>query len=301
MPKYHLVASYYDLYEKNPNLKYKNEIEINLPGIDLSTLQAIDSFTASHTSLEIFEILRKELGITGRNQLAIKFQKNKIANPVYYKIIENNQEFIPCTKHNNLISYYVGDKFVRTLAVHRTPLFGKELRILSKLINEKKIEEFKRLYPYPNSDLYYLVTRFINTSYDTPEAEIEDLKLIEKEFSRYKTFRGWIIAKENKNKELKKETKKDEKIETKQDNPREKQKEKLKVKSSREYSEEYEQDFDKKHKDMGITYESNKVYQYNTRNLDYDKEEFLSEDEMSYIEGDYYNQSDDAITRRRRR
>lgn len=300
MPKYHLVASYYDLYEKNPNLKYKNEVEINIPGIDLSTLQAIDLFTASHSKLEIIDLLNDELGITGRNSLAIKYQKNKSSNPVYYKIIENNKEFIPCTnctKNDNLISYYVGDKFVRTLSVLHTPLFVKELRVLVKIIYEKNIEEFKRLYPYPNSDLYYLVTRFINTSYDTPEAEIEDLKLIEKEFSRYMTFRGWIIAKENKNKELDREPINEKRIETKQ----EKSKTKIQVKSIKEYIEESIQQFDKKNKDNGITYAKVKAHQYNTSNLDNDKEEFLTEYEMGDIEGDYYNQTDEGITRRRRR
>ena len=29
MPKYHLVASYYDMYERNPNLRYKDEVEIS--------------------------------------------------------------------------------------------------------------------------------------------------------------------------------------------------------------------------------------------------------------------------------
>lgn len=299
MPKYHLVASYYDLYEKNPNLKYKNEIEINIPGIDLSTLQAIDSFTASHSKLEIIDLLNDELGITGRNSLAIKYQKNKTANPVYYKIIENNQEFIPCTKNNNLISYYVGDKFVRTLAVHRTPLFVKELSVLGKIIYEKNLEEFERLYSYPNSDLYYLVTRFINTSYDTPEAEIEDLKLIEKEFSRYKTFRGWIIAKENKKNYQNKENAPQEKAKIKENGPVAKNKKT--VQSIEKYSEEYEQYFDEKHKNMGITYKSKKTHQYNTRGLDHDEEEFLNEGEMRYIEGDYYDQSEDTTTRKRRR
>lgn len=299
MPKYHLVASYYDIFEKNSSLRYKNEIEISLPGIDLSTLQAIDNFTASHSQIEIYKILEQQLGIAGRNQLSIKYQKNKTSNPIYYKVIKNNPEFVSCTQNNKLASYWIGNKNVRSLVVSRyTPLFEKELSNLLKIIENRNLEEFHQMYPYENSDLYFLVKRYIGTSFDTMEASQTDLDLIIKEFSRYKTFRGWIVAKEKTKDYQKGFTKFTTNVK-----PQPFSQKPIPVHSIEEHAAEYQRNFDNdsENKKNGITYESYQTYQYNTAHLEEDKEEFLEENEMDLISGTFaFFENEPSIKRKRR-
>lgn len=298
MPKYHLVASYYDMFEKNPNLKYKNEVKISLPNIDLSTLQAIDFFTASHTSLEIFKIIKEQLGISGRNQLSIKYEKNKADKPDYYRVITNNPEFATCTKKNELIGYWVGDNYIKTLAVPMySPLLEKEFQELKTIIETKDLDQFEQMFPYKNSNLHFLVTRYIASSYDTNEAMQADLKTIEKEFSRYKTFRGWIIAKEKAKSYRRTQTSSAINNQPTGQKP----KETIEPQSIKKYAEEYQKEFDKINKDKGITYDSYQTYQYNTSHLEMDKEEFLEESEMSFLGTDYFEPEETYVTKKRRR
>ena len=69
MPKYYLVASYYDKYKN----QFQNEFVVTLPGIDLTSIQAIDSFTASHTLIELLQLIEQETHRQGLNHLAIKY------------------------------------------------------------------------------------------------------------------------------------------------------------------------------------------------------------------------------------
>ena len=284
MSKYCLVASYYDMFEKNPSLKYKNEVVIDLPNIKLTTLQAIDKFTASHTRMEIFNILEKELGITGRNQLAVKFQMNKSSMPNYYKVIENNPEFVSCTEDNELKIYFDG---TRALAVKESLFFLKEWRELLKVIEKRDLEAFRQMYPYEGRNLTYLVERFVNSSYDTGEEYMRELDIIKKELGKYKTFREWILAKDKnmtyKKSSVVKKTTTKQSIKFGLEN--------IPKQTIQEIENDYEREFnnDEKNKDRGITYQSYQTYQYNVAYLDEDKEEFLEDEEIGFDDNVYYS------------
>lgn len=260
MSKYYLVASYYDMYQRN----YKNEIVLNLPTVDLSTIQAIDYYTSSHTSQEIFNQIEQTMGVKGLNHLSIKYYKNKYAKPSYSRTIENDPDFLPCTQNITSKAPVVSSKI---------ELFQKEKSQLLNLLEKRDLESFQANYPFQDQ-FSFLVTRWINASYDEPEAEQEELKNILLEFSRYETFRGWIVVAKSKQKFYQKVVTRKSII-----NPVSKS-QPLTVKSISDYEEEYQKKFAEQNK---VSYGSYQTYQYNTSHLEEDKEEFLEEQEVNQL------------------
>jgi len=288
MSKYHLVASYYNLYQK----KYENEIEVTIPGIDLSTIQAIDYYTSSHTNQEILSKIEQVTGIKGLNHLSIKYYKNKTAKPIYYHIIEYFPEFTPCTKSTITKQYkLLGKLMVTSVVLNDIELFQKEKSELLQIIEKRNLEAFEKRYPY-NDQFYFLVTRIITSSYDEQQEMQNDLNQAMLELSRYKTFRGWIVAKQ-KEKKYQPITRKDNTLQKEKKEP-------ITVKSISEYEEEYTKIYEEKNKQ---SYQKNFAYQYNTSHLDEDAEEFLEIDEMDQICGIYpeYDSSTPKVKARHKR
>lgn len=285
MPKYQLVASYYDMFEKDPTKKYKYQeiIDQEKLGIDLSTLQAIDRFTSNYTKDELLQYLYKKLNITGKNQLSIIFQKNKQTEPINFSIIEKNPEFTSCIKIGNLdkntdfVDYYAFNQRRVTIKVNTSSeLFKQELETLKYLLEQSTYEELYNRYPYPTSWLLRLAYQYYYGAHDNIEQEKEYWKnLVIKEFSSYKTFRGWILNKTKIRTNIRPE------ILINNPTPKPTPRRTEEVLTAEEYSKQYEQEFneDKKNKAARITYQSKKTYEYNTSHLDDDKEEFLTEEE----------------------
>ena len=241
MARYYLAASYYDKQKKT----YTNQITINnINGIKLSSLDKIDSFTSEHTSLEIFNMIEKELNINNINHLAIKYLKKNDSPPKYYKVITSDKLFNECIKSMRKTKITILDKTRDTYLVNRNnPLFKQELTKLLEIINKKDINEFYKNYPYSSkiNDLSFLVERYLNTSYDNDMDKEKDLELILLEFSRYKTFRGWFIEQIK----LKYNITSNQKINQQQETTP-KQKNKTPPKSIEENIEQYEKKFAKK-------------------------------------------------------
>lgn len=299
MPKYYLVASHYDLYKK----QYQNETIINLPQIDLATIQSIDYFTASHNRTELLQLIEQETNQQGLNHLAIKYYKNQNANPIYYNTIENNPEFASLLRENQIyISQngkprkngyqLLGQKYEFLTVNSKNIYFLKELRIIMNLIEKKDLNQFEQIYPY-NDTFHWLITRYLTSSYDDATVQKEDLIKIEKEFSRYKTFRGWIVAIEKREKTHKNETTNQNKINPSTPLSTPLKEKKLRTsKTIEEYANLYMEEFEKK---KGISYQNYKTNQYNLSNLGEDKEEFLEHDEIESMyeqeKGNIYKKS----------
>ena len=301
MSKYSLVASYYNMYTKT----YQNEITINLPEINLSTLQNIDNFTSKHSTYEILQLIKKKYpNVHDLNHIAVKYTKNKSANPVYYRVLDNNPEFTPCTENNTLKQYRIGNQYITSLTVpNSAPLFQKEKENLVELIETKNLIGFRNLYPH-HDNLVFLVTRYINTSYDDDSSRERDFNLIMTEFSRYITFRGWIINKEKQQEYLYQPR---PIAYAPNPNPPKKIK-KGKVPSIEENEAEYIRKFEEDHKDSNnkeykYSYNTYQAEMHNREYLEEDKEEFLSEREVqdAYYgqEPDYYEENNSNIKRRR--
>ena len=125
--------------------------------------------------------------------------------------------------------------------------------------------------------LYRLIDEYFNAPHDNDQDKELIKRVIEIEFSRYKTFRGWMIVKGN------------PAYYERRNNPPTNQvtpsipKKTITPKTHEEYEEEYKQKFNKDNKDRKITYDSNQTYLYNTSRLEEDKEEFLEESDFSSI------------------
>lgn len=286
MSKYYLVASFYNMYTRS----YENETIVNLPGVDLSTLQAIDNFTCTHNNSEIISIIEKEMGYQEFNHLAIKYYKTKSSKPTYYKTITNNLLFKKCTL--NLVSkkYNIRGQVISALTIPNNKLFIMEKSKLISIIESKDINNFKKIYPYDNV-FSRSVIDYMSIIHDNQEEQQQELNLILTEFSRYKTFRGWITSQQTKNYQINNHPQTSKKSLPSQSQIKPKT---IITKSIKEHEADYIENFNK---DNPISYEEHQTNLYNRAYLeDEDKEEFLEPSELekmgmyndSYIENNIY-------------
>ena len=264
MSKYYLVACYYDMHKKS----YTNEITIKkLNNITLSSLIKIDDFTTKHSETEILNMIEKEFNIRGINHLSIKYVKNDYETPVYYKVITNNKEFNSCINSTQIKELKLMDKKRKTSFISlNNDLLKNELTELLKILNTKNYALFQEVYPKEN-DFSFLVKNYMNSNYDNELYSEEELRKIILEFSRYKTFRGWII-----NKALPKTKKTSQNIIIKKESIKHK-----KINSIEENIAFYENEFEKR---TGDTYSS-----YTTTFFNQENDEYLSEEEYNQMNG----------------
>lgn len=302
MPKYNLIASYYDMFEVDRTKRYKNSIAIDGEklGVDLSTLQAIDKFTSSHNRSQIFQILENQLGIQGKNHLAIQYKKNQNAEPEYYRIIENYPEFTPCTKieaGKQKLEYKAFSKKYTALGVpQNVELFQKEKERLFTLIEEANYEEIKK-YLHPQSLLSRLIEEYFFGAHDNIETSRAELKeIIKKEFTRYKTFRGWIVNKEQLNQRYFERRPRRRNLIPAPASPK-----KIIPRTQAEYEEKFLKDFKEKYKKswgQAITEEYN--YQYEESLTPEEVENMFGLGEEYHPENDFFS-TKKSISRGRRR
>lgn len=294
MSKYNLVASYYDIFEIDSTKRYKDSVVIDGEklGIDLSTLQAIDKFTSSHNRFQIFQILENELGIQGKKHLAIQYKKNQNAKPEFYRTIDDYPEFVSCTKideENQKLEYWAFSRKYTSLAVpSNAELFQSEKAKLFNLIEKENYEEILK-YLHPKSLLSRLIEEYFFAPHDNvEEARLELKEIIRKEFSRYKTFRGWIINKIKLNQRYFERRPRRRNL-----NPTLVPKKDIVPRTQTEYEEEFLKDFEKKYKkswEQTITEEYN--YQY---------EESLTPEEVENMFGlgiEEYSENDSFSTKK---
>ena len=272
MSKYYLVAAYYD--GKN----FVNEVQIDgLGEYSLKSLRDIDLFTSSHSLQEIIHILEKYYDIDPRSSVSVKRYKNVNATFDYYKAIISNKKYNETILDMQEITYAISGHRMRTLAVFRdSSLFKEEFLKLDYMLKSKDMAKFKEVYPYDNQ-FSLVVSRYMSDAYDNDFEREKDYETIQNEFSRYKTFRSWIVN-QDKLKRFQNQTSRVRKS-VKVRNTKEVSK------SGRntieEYEEAYNQQFMKKN---SVSYDSYQARKYNLSHLESDKEEFLDEEEFKAMD-----------------
>lgn len=264
MGKYTLVASHYD---RNRG-EFLNEIKINVPNIDLTNLDSIDQFTSQYNELNLTKEIEKYNTLTNQNFFSIRYLKSNDSKPIYYKVIYSN-ELIHNLSAKVEVKLIGNKQHSHAKAVPMNVNFGSEFKQIEEILDnrniDKLIEYFGEFHP-----IISLARNYINCDpFDYVGLE-QCKKMVRQEFSRYKTFRGWIVAKEKKN--------------VKYNKPivpkvREKQRPII-VKTIEENEQGYINKYNDEHQ---ITYEEQKALDYNTRSLDEDKEEFIEPDEMEQM------------------
>lgn len=266
MSKYYLVASYFD----GRNF-YDETIIKSLEGVKLDKLNTIDLFTASHSSVELFTLIEKELHLTGKNQFSIKCLKNKDATPNYYKIILDDKNYLETILDMKEVTYQSMDKKRKSLSVRKdSKLFKNEKQTLVNILDTKDLSLFEQIYPYSNQ-FSFLVHRYCETDYDNIQVMNRNYQLIMDEFSNYKTFRYWYILRKKTQKKKYYIYNVPKKIE-KENNHHQKE-----VLSIEECEQEFEQDFYQKNH---LSFEEYQTIQHNLAYLDDDKEEYLDAEEF---------------------
>ena len=191
MAKYSLIASHYELTTQ----EYSNEVVISIPNVDLSTIQAIDNFTARYNRFDILNLIKEITGEYNLNSVGVKCT----TTCSYLPIIEVKSEFIPCTENIKKDKYWAFGRWIYINRINTdTELFQKEASKMREIIRTKDLEEIKKHYPYSGDkdNFYSLVNAYISADPNNEESYFENLIL--KEFSNYLTFRKWIVAKERK-------------------------------------------------------------------------------------------------------
>lgn len=269
MSKYYLVANYYD---KNTS-SYSNEVILNPPGVDLSTLSKIDAFTSKYGSYEILKLMEKIFNNVNINHLAIKYYEYD--TPKYLKIIEKNLDF-----HKLALTTYRDSKNKSNMVSINSLYFKKEFNDLMSILSQEDMNIASFLEHYDKDDkLLSLVNKYLYFSFDNEEDLINKKNLltqIKQEFSKYNVFRRWIILKNKRN--LRKVYNTNVKKNSTNANAN-------------------------SNKTTTTPSYSNLVEEHNLKYLDQDKEEFLEESEMGimYEYSDSSFDDDEVMLRRHRR
>lgn len=286
MGKYYLVASHYNAYTKS----YENEIVVKLSQVDLSTIQAIDNFTSNHTREELINIIKRENNIKDLNQLSIKYYKNNDCSPVYYRTIENNKDFLTCTINTVTKSYNNSGRFKKSIAINdNNKYLLTETKKIIELIKRKDLKYIEEIFGKKH-EIYFLINRYLNTSYDDSQTQQYDYELILKEFSKYTTFRQWIVGQEkkkNKEKVIFQPKKVTQNINIQRKNRNSKI---LTIEENEQlYEKMINEELNESNGSYKVTYQDMETHEHNTRYIDEDKEEFISNEEMDQMY-DYENQ-----------
>ena len=189
MGKYSLVAINYD------NGLRGKEKEIRLNGVDLSHLFTIDNFTSGMSFEDLWRFVWKNNDLKGFNKLMIKLVISDKKKPIYYDVITDNYVIKSCSSTVDL-KYFDSGKSRYAYGIRRdNPWFQEEYARLMDFVDSYDITKYKDDYFYSNKDLYDLIWRYISSFYDSNEECDRDRlrSLIEDEFSKYVTFRKWIV------------------------------------------------------------------------------------------------------------
>ena len=189
--KYELVASFYE--------KGRFKEEIVLEGAP-TTLHEIDYLTCIYPNMHYFlNLLDRDGIISGKNHLSIRFVKDKeyhYIQPLFgYPEL---QQIIPYLRQKE--AYSDGKKHYFLAIPNEHPLYKEKLRELYEWINISPELFFDNIYGknYPKK-LNRFVSLYLedkDTTFTHAEDErafLDNKSLLELEFSRYKTFRGYLI------------------------------------------------------------------------------------------------------------
>lgn len=266
MGKYTLVASSYDPIHN----RFFDEVAIKLVGGPQNELVQIDRYTASSSKIEILRELKEKGLIQDQDTLSIRYLKLKDSKPVYYNVVFDNPNLIHSMENLTEKKYYHDFSKVSLSLRFDDPYFEMEWKQLKNLIELKKVAEIEEKYK-KLTHLIFLIHRYLNSFYDDDLVREQGLKEIELEFSRYKTFRGWIVEKNKKKKKI-----------LTSNNSAKKIKKRIDPISKESAETEFEKSFMKKNL---LDYKHYLLNQYNQQDMD--KEEFIEEDEleqMGYME-----------------
>lgn len=244
MDRYYLVAS------KNEKGKFKDEIIINIPNLDLTRLEVIDSFTSEFTKEELISYLKEYSLIENQNVLSIK--KESKGKTYYFKVAYKN----------DLIKYFSNSAIINNkINVISDVKFSEIFLEVQELLNKKEITKFKEV--FKNSYVFLHINNYLNCDpFDERDKSIL-LNTIYNDFLKYENIRKWLV---NTKTYTKISSKKVEKI-------------KGKIKTIQENEQDYVDNFNKNSLTSYIDNKLSLINQY-----DLDSEEFLEPNELDEYE-----------------
>ncbi len=256
MGKYNLVAS---CYNSNRNC-FTDEIEIKLQDGPKNELVRIDSYTTLYTKHEFLEKLRQNKIIENQDTLSIRYLKSKNSQPIYYSTIFDQPKLASSIQHLIEKKHSQNPKKIFLAVRLDDPYFQAEWVELNRLIQQNNLSQIQQKYKN-QKELVFLIERYLESFYDEAAAKEQDLKEIQLEFSRYKTFRGWVASKSKR-----------------KTTPFSVKKEIVTPSPSFNSNQDFETLFQKK---KLVDYKTYLLNQYNRQDME--KEEFIEEDELEQM------------------
>lgn len=275
MAKYYIEVSKYD--KKSGEFKEPKIIkEIN--GKIFENLFEIDAFTASLKDKdELFSVIRRE-----NEDIDKEYNSARILSRKNYTIIYDEKDMVEFANSCNLkdIIKYDGTQSKSYVVDTKLESFQKIKQLVIDILNSKDLSRIEELSMYSSreSDIVFLISRYMNTFYDNELEKEKDLKKIMDELKRYKTIRSVYVSKQKKRQYVPKSNQ----IARKKEELLKLRKEVVKQNKLKEIKtiEQNEQEFALKfEKDNGINWETYNMLMHNMADDD-DKEEFLDEEEV---------------------
>lgn len=287
MAKYYIEVSKYD--KKSGEYKEPKIIkEIN--GKIFENLFEIDAFTASlQDKYELFSIIRRE-----NEDIDEEYNSARIVSRKNYTIIYNEKDMVEFAKSCDLrdITKYDGNKSKSYVVDTELKSFQKIKQLVIDIINSKDLSRIEELSMYSSreSDIVFLINRYMNTFYDNEFEKEKDLKKIIDELKRYKTIRSVYVSKQKKRQYVSKSNqivRQKEKL-LKLRNEVINQNKSQGIKTIEQNEEEFALNFQKNN---GIDWETYIMLKHNMAD---DKEEFLTFEE---VDAAYNSNADDGYGR----
>ena len=190
MGKYDLVGSNYDRYSKGN--KYKNEVVIKVPGVNLTTLEEIDDFTAGYAS---FRELSQNLPSIYQTKNTISIRGNAKNGYYFYKsVIYNNEPLKEIIRSltSATISTPTGYRSIKKITSNNQ-LFQDSFANLKKLIAAQRIEALNSIFG-EKSDFVFLLNRYFSSAKEE-DAILTEERELEENFRNYEVFRKFLTNK----------------------------------------------------------------------------------------------------------
>lgn len=268
MAKYYIEVSKYD--KKSGEFREPKIIK-EISGKIFENLFEIDAFTAALKDKdELFNLIRRE-----NKDIDKDYNSARIVSRKNYTIIYDEKDMVEFANNCELkdITKYDGRQSKSYVVNTELKSFQKIKQLVINILNSRDLSRIEELSMYSSreSDIVFLIGRYMNTFYDNELEKEEDLKKIMDELKRYKTIRSIYVSKQKRKQYIPKST---------IISSRKKQLEKLKskieeIKTIEKNEEEFALRFEK---DNGISWETHNMLMHNMA-ID-DKEEFLDEEEV---------------------
>lgn len=189
---YLLVGSVYNKFSKE---QYQREMIVQIPNVNLNSLEAIDYYTSGLSIAEFYQALPELL--QNKNMFSIRVENTDNQTYYYTKAIFSDPELHRILQQVKKKKVLLTNGYKTLSLVPSCTLVNKCWEKIETALKNRDIETLEQYFS-SNSSYYFKLIRHLNSGYDygIEERALEDLKL---EFRNYHIFRKVYITQKKNN------------------------------------------------------------------------------------------------------